>query len=111
MKFVPFHDNVFVKRDEPIEKKSPGGVYLPKSEHQIPDTAEVLAVGPGRVLDDGTTVKPSVKPGDKILIGRHSGVDVNWDLERMTVVAWADVLGIVKPDKITKKRKLSSKNS
>jgi chaperonin GroES len=98
MKLVPFHDNVFVERDEVEEKKSPGGIFLPKKVQDRPDTAVVLAVGPGRVLGDGSMVKPSVKEGDRVLIGRFSGTEVNWDGESKLVVSWGDIMGIVEND-------------
>ena len=96
MKLVPFHDNVFVERDKAEEKKSPGGIILTKKAQDRPDTAVVLAVGPGRVLSDGSTVKPSVKKGDRVLIGRFSGTEVSLDGEPKLIVPWGDILGIVK---------------
>ena len=94
----PLHDNVFIERDKSEERKTPGKLVLPKSAQKAPDTAVVIAVGPGRVLDDGTIVKPTVKVGDRILVGRHSGVDVNWEMDRRTVVPWGDILGIVRDE-------------
>ncbi|MBN2258113.1 MAG: co-chaperone GroES [Anaerolineaceae bacterium] len=102
MKLTPFHDNIFIKRDELEERKTKGGLHLPKSAQKQPDTAVVLSVGPGRTLPDGTVVKPTVKPGDRILISRYAGVDVNWDIETRTVIPWSDVLGLVEEDDVQK---------
>lgn len=96
MKLIPMHDNIFVQKDKAEERRTPGGVVLPMDAQQAPDTATVIAVGPGRVLPDGTMVVPSVQAGDTILIGRFSGIEVNWGLEKRLVVPWSDVLGVVK---------------
>ena len=98
MKLIPFHDNVFVERDKAEEKKSPGGIILTKKAQGIPDTAVVLAVGPGRVLDDGSIVKPGVDIGDRVLIGKFSGTEVNWEEDKCLSVPWGDIIGIVKND-------------
>ena len=99
MRFRPLHDFCFVERDEAEdETKTPGGLVIPKKGQRAPDTATVLAIGPGRVLDDGTLLIPDVKPGDKIALTRHSGMDINWGVggsERRTVISSADILGIV----------------
>lgn len=98
MKFLPLHDFVFVERDKPEEKKTPGGLYMPKTGQKPPDTAKVLAVGPGRTLDDGTILKISVKEGDTVIISRHAGININWGpggMERKTVVPFSDILGVV----------------
>jgi chaperonin GroES len=98
MKIKPFHDNVFVERDEPEEKKSPGGIVLPLNTKEVPDTAVVLAVGPGRVMSDGTLVIPDVKVGDRIFIGRYSGTEINFGREKRVVIPWSDILGIVEDE-------------
>lgn len=98
MIFKPLHDFVLVKRDEAEEEKTPGGLFVPKSHKRVPDTAVVEAVGPGRVLDDGTLLKPEVAVGDVIAISRHSGTDIGWGVggsEIRTVISCQDILGIV----------------
>jgi len=95
MKLKPLHDNIFVEKDKAAEQTTPGGIVLPENQNQIPDTATVLAVGEGRVLADGTKVVPTVKEGDTVLLGRFAGIEVNWGLEKRTVVPWSDVLGVV----------------
>jgi len=96
MKFRPLHDNVFVEKDRADEKKTASGIILAKGSQKDPDTAVVIAVGPGRTLDDGTVVIPGVSAGDRVLIGRHSGVNAHYGIEEeVLVVPWGDVLGVV----------------
>lgn len=95
----PFHDNVFVEREKQEEKTTPSGLILTADAQNVPDTALVIAVGPGRVLSDGTKVKPAVKVGDRVLIGRFSGIEVTWNDEKRLVVPWGDILGVVKENK------------
>ncbi|MDD5511313.1 MAG: co-chaperone GroES [Dehalococcoidales bacterium] len=99
MKLEPLHDNVFVERDKVEETKTAGGLVLPTNAQKVPDTATVIAVGPGRMLESGKMLKVPLKPGDKILLSRHSGIDVNWDLDRRTVVPYSDILGVVRQGK------------
>jgi len=95
MKLIPLHDNVFIERDVVEEKKTPGGIVLPEESQKQPDTATVIAVGEGRILANGTKVVPTVKVGDKILVGPFSGTQVNWELETRIVIPWGDILGVV----------------
>jgi chaperonin GroES len=98
MKLKPCHDNIFVEKDKPEEKKTPGGIVVPTKAQDKPDTATVLAVGPGRETADGKVMKPGVHVGDKIVIGKYAGTEVQWEDESRTIVAWSDVLGIVEDD-------------
>jgi chaperonin GroES len=99
MKFVPCHDNILVERDTPEEKKSPGGVLLPKSAQDRPDTGVVLSVGPGRsVGSDGVIVRPAVAVGDRVSFGSYAGTEVIWGDETHLVVPWSDILGIIEDD-------------
>ena len=94
---VPFFDNVVVKRDKAQETKTAGGLIVPaKSDASNPDTAVVLSAGPG--------VGGAVKEGDKVVLGKFSGVDVMVDgLEKVTVIALNDILGVVVDEKSDKK--------
>jgi chaperonin GroES len=98
----PLHDNVVVKRDKAEEKKTPGGIVVPAKNNTNPDTATVIAIGPGcampAVLAEWNT-PPSVmiKVGDKVLIGRYSGTDLTEDgVETVTNIPWKDILGVVR---------------
>ncbi len=98
MKIRPFHDNVFVERDEPEEKKSPAGIVLPKNVENPPDTAIVLAIGPGRILSDGSKVIPEVNVGDRVFVSRFSGTEVTVGCEKRLVIPWGDILGIIEDE-------------
>ena len=79
MKVTPLHDRVLLKRlEEPGEVKR-GGIIIPDSAKEKPQEAEVIAVGKGRVTDDGKVIALDVKKGDKVLIGKYSGTEVNID--------------------------------
>lgn len=93
--FKPFHDNVLVKRDEIEEKKTPGGIVIPKKGQGKPDTAVVLAVGSGRKMNDGTVIRPEVSVGDTVFISRFAGTDILIDEEKATVVQWSEILGVL----------------
>lgn len=95
MKLIPMHDNIFVEKDKAVERRTPGGLVLPEDVQQIPDTATVIAVGSGRELENGGKIVPKVSPGDKILVSRFSGTEVNWGMEKRLIVAWTDILGVV----------------
>jgi len=84
MKFRPLHDRVVVKR-EAEERKSPGGILIPDTAAEKPTFGKVLAVGNGKLLENGTVRPLDVKVGDKILFGKYSGTEVK--LEGEEVVA------------------------
>lgn len=98
MKMVPLHDNIWVEKDKPSEKKSPAGIILTEKAQTKPDTGVVVAVGPGRVMQDGSIVKPPVMPGDRIVFKRFGGNDLTWDDEEHFVLSFSDVVGILKED-------------
>jgi len=83
-----------VKRVEETEQKV-GGIIIPDTAKEKPLQAEVIAVGNGRLLDDGTRVQPAVKAGDKVLIGKWSGTEVKIDGEDYVILKEDEVLGIV----------------
>lgn len=92
----PLHDNLFVEKDKNKEELSPGGIVMPGSDKRPqPDTGTVIAVGPGRKLEDGTMLIPEVKVGDKIILDRFAGHEVLVGMDEILVVPWTRVLGIV----------------
>lgn len=93
MKIRPLHDRVVVKRTEE-EKLSPGGIVIPDSATEKPMRGEVLAVGEGKLLDDGTVRALALKEGDKILFGKYSGTEIKLDGEDIVVMREDDVLAI-----------------
>jgi len=90
----PLRDRVLVRRIEEDEKKV-GGIIIPDTAKEKPQQAEVIAVGGGRVLDNGTTVPLSVKAGDKVLVGKWSGTDVKIDGEEYLILKEDEILGIL----------------
>lgn len=94
MNIRPLHDRVVVRRLED-ERTSPGGIVIPDSAAEKPMQGEVLAVGKGKVLDDGKQRGLDVKPGDKILFGKYSGTEVKVDGEEVLVMREDDIFGII----------------
>jgi chaperonin GroES len=84
-----------VIKPSPAEEKSRGGIILPDTAKEKPVVGEVVAIGPGKVTDDGKTVKPEVKVGDKVLYGKYSGTEVTIEGEEYLIMREADVFAIV----------------
>jgi chaperonin GroES len=95
MKITPLGERVLVKRLEPAETKK-GGIIIPETAQEKPMEATVIAVGTGKVLEDGTKVKFEVAKGDRVLIGKYSGTDVKIDDEDYLILSQDDILAIVK---------------
>lgn len=95
MKIRPLHDRVVVRRTE-SDLKSPGGIVIPDSAAEKPMQGEVLAVGDGKVLDNGERRKLDVKVGDKILYGKYAGSEVKLNGEELLLMREDDILGILK---------------
>lgn len=95
MKIKPIKDNIVVKRLEESEEKKVGSIIIPDSAKEKPLTAEVIAVGSGRVLKDGKKVELEVKVGDKVLVGKYSGSEVKLDGTEYLILKEDEVLGIV----------------
>jgi chaperonin GroES len=93
MNLRPLHDRVLVKRLEEQESKR-GGIIIPDSAKEKPQTAEVVAVGAGKLLDDGTRSEPDVKAGDKILFGKYSGSDIRVDGNDYLILREDEILGV-----------------
>ena len=90
MNIRPLHDRVIVRRmDE--EKTSPGGIVIPDSATEKPVKGEVLAIGKGKLLENGDVRPLDVKVGDKILFGKYSGTEVNVDGEDLLVMREDDI--------------------
>lgn len=93
VKIQPLGDRVVIRTVEK-EEKTASGIYLPDTAQEKPMKGEVLAVGPGKVLDNGTTVKLDVKVGDKILFGKYSGTEIKIDGEEFMILQEREILGI-----------------
>ena len=94
MNIRPLHDRVVVKR-EAEEKKSPGGIVIPDTASEKPTFGKVIAVGKGKILDDGQTRTSDVKVGDRVLFGKYSGTEVKVNNEDLVVMREDDVMAIV----------------
>lgn len=94
MKVIPLHDRVLLKRLEEQEVKK-GGIIIPDTAKEKPQEAEVIAVGKGRVSDDGKVVPLEVKKGDKVLIGKFSGTEVEIDGVEHVIVREEEILAKV----------------
>ena len=96
MNFQPLGDRIIIKPLEP-ETKTRGGIVLPDTAKEKPQEGKVVAVGKGKLLDNGTVQKPEVKEGDIVLFGKYSGTEVTTkDGEEYLIVREEDILAIVK---------------
>jgi chaperonin GroES len=94
MKIRPLHDRVIVKRVEE-ERKTASGIVIPDAAAEKPDQGEVLAIGTGKVLDDGSVRKLEVKVGDRVLFGKYSGQTVKIDGNEVLVMREEDIMGVL----------------
>jgi len=94
MKVKPLQDRVLIKRVEE-EAKTKGGIIIPDSAKEKPQEGLVVAVGPGKVTDNGTRVTPGVKAGDRILFGKYSGTDIKVDGVEHLILREDDILAIM----------------
>ena len=98
MKLKPLYDRVSVKRVKE-EEKTKGGIIIPDAAKEKPLEGEVLAVGKGKLLEDGSIRKMDVKVGDRVLFGKYSGTEVKVGGEEVVILREEDVLGIVEREK------------
>ena len=94
MKIRPLHDRILVKRLEEQEVKK-GGIIIPDTAKEKPQEGKVIAVGNGKVTDDGKKIPLDVKAGDRILFGKYSGSEVKVEDEEYLILKEEDVLGII----------------
>lgn len=94
MKIRPLHDRVIVKRLEE-ERTSPGGIVIPDSATEKPSQGKVIAIGKGKILEDGSVRALDVKVGDKILFGKYSGTEVKVDGEDLLVMREEDIMAVI----------------
>ncbi|MGE5580651.1 MAG: co-chaperone GroES [Bacillota bacterium] len=89
----PLADRVVVKPIQ-AEEKTKGGIVLPDTAKDKPQEGEVIAVGPGRVLDNGTKLAPEVKVGDRVIYSKYSGSEVKIEGEEYLIVRESDILAV-----------------
>lgn len=94
MKLRPLDDGVVVKPTE-AEGKTAGGIYLPETAKEKPQTGKVVAVGPGRLLDNGKRSQMHIKENDKVIYPKYIGSDVEIDRVKYVILKERDILGII----------------
>ena len=94
MKIRPLHDRVIVKRMEE-ERKTASGIVIPDSAAEKPDQGEVIAIGAGKILDDGKVRPMAVKVGDRVLFGKYSGQAFKIEGEELLQMREEDIIGVV----------------
>jgi chaperonin GroES len=95
MKAVPLGDRVVVRPLE-AEGKTKGGIVLPDTAKEKPQEGEIIAVGKGRTLENGTVMAPEVKTGDRVLYGKYSGNEITIDGEELIIMREEDLLAVLK---------------
>ena len=94
MKIRPLHDRVIIKRQEE-ERTTAGGIVIPDSAAEKPIRGKVIAVGNGKILEDGSVRKLDLKKGDNVLFGKYSGTEVKMDGEELLVMREEDIMGVI----------------
>lgn len=94
MNIRPLHDRVVVRRLEE-DAVSAGGIVLPDTASEKPSQGEILAVGPGKLQDDGKRQVPDVKVGDKVIFGQYAGSTVKIDGEELLILSESEIFGVL----------------
>ena len=94
MKIRPLHDRVIVKREDE-ERKSPGGIVIPDTAAEKPIRGKIMAVGKGKILENGQVRPLDVKVGDRILFGKYGGTEVKVDGDELLVMREEDVMAVI----------------
>ena len=94
MTVKPLEDRILIKPIEP-ESKTSSGIYLPETAKEKPMQGKVVAVGPGKLLDSGERVKPSVKKGDVVVFGKYAGTEIEIKNVKHMIMRESELLGII----------------
>ena len=94
MKLAPLDDRVVIKQSE-AEEKSAGGIILPDAAKEKPQRGKIIAVGPGKMLDNGKRGEMNVKKGDEVLYAKYSGNEIEIDGEKYVILHEGDILGVI----------------
>ena len=94
MKIKPLADRVVIKLVE-AEEKTQGGIFLTANAQEKPQVAEVIAVGPGKVGDDGVRTPVELKVGDRVIAAKYSGTEVKIDGKEYTIISEKDILAVI----------------
>lgn len=93
MKFRPLHDRVLIERV--LEEKTSGGIVIPDTAKEKPSQGKVVAIGKGKILENGTVRPLDVKVGDTVLYGKYAGTEVKVESKEMLVLREEDIVGVV----------------
>ena len=96
MAIRPLYDRIIVQRSEE-EKQTASGIVIPDTAREKPEQGEVIAIGSGRLMPNGTLLELQVKPGQRVLFSKYSGQTVRLDGEEYLVLKEEDVLGVIEP--------------
>jgi chaperonin GroES len=94
MKLRPLQDRVIVKQSD-AEEKTKSGILLPDTAKEKPTKGKVIAVGPGKLDDDGKPMELAVRSGDTVFYGKYSGTDVEVDGDKFVILRETDILGVL----------------
>lgn len=94
MKFRPLHDKILIKRLEEVEVRK-GGIIIPDTAKEKPQRGKIIAVGGGKIGDDGQRHPPEVKKGDEVLFAKYAGNEIKIEDEEFLIMSEDDVLGII----------------
>ncbi|HEY3698348.1 MAG TPA: co-chaperone GroES [Spongiibacteraceae bacterium] len=94
MKIRPLYDRIVVRRKEE-ESKTAGGIVLPGSAKEKPNQGEVMAIGQGKLLDNGEVRPVSVKIGDQVVFGQYSGNNIKVDGDELIILAETEIFGVI----------------
>jgi chaperonin GroES len=94
MKLAPLDDRVVIKQSE-AEEKSAGGIILPDAAKEKPQRGKIIAVGPGKILDNGKRGEMNVKKGDEVLYAKYTGNEIDIDGENYVILHEGDILGVI----------------
>jgi len=94
MKLKPLDNRVVIKQSD-AQEKTTGGIFLPDTAKEKPQIGKIIAVGPGKLLDNGELGQMTVKKNDQVIYGKYSGNEVEIDREKFVILHESDILGIV----------------
>ncbi len=94
MSVKPLEDRVLIKPSDP-ETKTDSGIYMPESAKEKPIQGKVFALGPGKLLDSGERVKPSVKKGDTVVFGKYAGTEIEIKNVKHMIMRESELLGVI----------------
>ncbi len=98
MNLKPLDDRIVIKQSE-AEEKTAGGIILPDTAKEKPQIGKVIAIGPGKLLDDGKRGKMSLKKNEEVIYPKYMGSDIEIDGEKYIILRESDVLGVVEKEK------------